>query len=469
MSRRRWITWCALALHLSGAARAAPPTVTVTGGSAGDADDVRDAVRRELGADGEGGAIDVRLDASAIEVVARLPDGRVLARTVARPADRAGTAEAAALLAGNLLRDQTSDLEAELRRQRARAVTSVPAPASVPAPKPSAPPPAAPAPGRCSGAARTLPALELAPGAVLPGGAGDPATARAATLALVGGHRGPTHGASVALLGSHGSASVCGVHVSGLWDVSRGWVRGAQLASGVVSATHVDGAQIGLLARASGAVRGAQLGAVTLAEDVSGAQLALVAVARDVAGAQVGLVNVARRARGVQVGLVNVADDSDAPIGLVNVVRRGRLHVDTWLLDLPGVAVGVVHGGRYTHTIYGLGARRDDRGDARVMGTVGFGGHARVGARAFIDLDALTYFLPDRRAKLVANVFQLRVIGGVAVSDGLSLFAGPTASLSQSPPEIAEPLGALGATDLDWGGGAAWRAWPGVTVGARAF
>ncbi len=471
MSARRALWWCAAWLALAGSARASAPTVTVSGGAPGDEARIRAAVARELAADDAGGAVEIKLGADELEVTARLADGRVITRAIARPTDPSRVAEAAAMLAGNLSRDQTSDLEAELRRRRARGTQSSPrAPSSTtgsPAPRPPAPAPEQMP--SCATTGPALPALELWPGVVLPGDAGDPQSTRAATFALVGGHRGPTRGLGMFILGAHGSSSVCGLHISGLWDWSLGWVKGAQLSGGAVSATRVDGVQVATLARATSTVRGAQLAAVALARDVEGAQVSLVSVARDVRGAQVAALNVARRARGVQLGLVNIADDSDAPIGLVNVIRHGRLHVDAWALDLPGVAVGVVHGGRYMHTIYAAGARRGEDGDAHAVAVAGLGGHVPIGARAFIDLDALTYFLPDRRVSRIAYVYQVRVIGGVSVGEGLSLFAGPTLNLSQSPPEIAEPLGVFGARALDWGGGAAWRAWPGVTVGARAF
>lgn len=449
------------ALTLVTAARGAPPTITVSDASGLDADAVRAAVARELAADDAGGAVDVRLGAGVIEVTARLKDGRSLTRTIARPAESARAAEAAALLAGNLVRDQTSDLEEELRRRRARDVATSP-------PGGEAQPPPASQPPSC-GAGRSLPALELIPGVVAPPSAADPGVTRTATLALVGGHRGPTRGASIALLGTHGSRSICGAHLSGLWDWSFGWVRGAQLAGVAVSATSVDGAQIAPLSRASSTVRGTQLAVVALAGDVVGAQVAVVDVARDVYGAQLGVVNVARRARGVQLGLVNVADDSDAPIGVINVIRRGRLHTDAWLFDFPGAAAALVHGGRYTHTIYGAGARRSAAGDARAVGVLGLGAHVPVTAHGFLDVDALTHFLPDGRFTRFAHVFQLRVIAGVVISERLSLFAGPTANLSQSPPELDEQLSVFGSTRLDWGGGAAWRAWPGGVVGVRGW
>ncbi|MCC6647488.1 MAG: hypothetical protein IT374_18190 [Polyangiaceae bacterium] len=457
----------ALALFLvAGVANAGAPVVTVTGAAEADATAVRAAVLRELAADTEGGAVDVRLDASAIEVTARRGDGRVLTRAVGRPADPSRVAETAALLAGNLLRDQTSDLEAELRRRRARETVAPASPPVSPAPSPQPSPPVAEA---CGAAGRTLPAFELAPGVTLPRAAGEPDTARAFTLALVGGHRGPTRGASIAAIGTYGSGGVCGVHLSGIFDWAYGAVRGVQVAGVAASARDVVGAQLGPLVRAAEDGRGVPAGVVEIARDVRGVQAGVVEIARDVRGVQVGVVNVARRARGAQLGVVNIADDSDAPIGLVNVIRNGRLHVDGWLLDLPGVAVGLVHGGRYTHSIYGIGARRGTDGAAYAVATIGAGAHVPVGARGYVDVDVLDYFLPDGGLRHVANVFQLRVVAGVAVSPGLSIFAGPTWSLSQSPPETAEELGVLGSRRLDWGGGAEWRTWPGLTAGVRAF
>lgn len=496
------------------AAAGAPVTVVVDGASPAMTQEVRAAIERELAgvsvAEGARPArLFVRFAADTAEVVFEHPDGRILTRTIALPKGKGEASEAVGLLAGNLVRDQTADLEAELRAKR-------------PAPPAAAPPAAEPAadaqpktvgtgaPDVCRVSGPSYPALELVPDMVLPTAAADPATTRVASLSLVGGHKGRTRGASVALLGDFGSGGTCGLHLAGLFAWGEGHVHGAQLSGVVANATSIRGAQVsGVLARATGRVEGFQSAAVVVASDLTGGQLGAVSIARDleglqagalsiardgsgfqlgalslardlhglqagavsiarnVRGLQLGAVNVATRSEGVQLGVVNVADDAEAPLGLVNVIRNGRLHVDGFALDYPGFAAALVHGGRYTHAIQGIGVRRDADGVARPVFLVGMGGHVRLGDSAFTDVDVLYHALPQTSFQNIAYVAQLRVIAGIMVMRGVSVFVGPTLSLAQMPVDSDEKLGIFGSRKLDWGGNAIWRTWPGATFGAR--
>lgn len=474
---------------------AGPLDVAVDGGSTELQRDVRAAIDRELSGVTAAGKITVTIGASTVEVRAAHADGRVLTRTISLPDGRGRAAEAIALLAGNLVRDQTSDLEEELKR--GRRPPPPPPPAAPPAETAAAPPaPRVPYDPCRSGADGTV-AAELAPGLVFPTRASDPNSVRWASLNFISGYRGTTRGFSLSVLGSHGSRGVCGVHLASIWDWGDGPVKGVQIAGVAANADSVFGYQVAPFARArhamvgiqtgaasvagsvsgvqvgalsvSGRMDGLQVGAVSVAGDVSGVQVGAVAVARDTEGLQLGVVNVGRKATGVQLGLVNIADESDAPIGIINVIRHGRLHVDGWLLDFGGAAAGLLHGGKYTHTIYGVGVRKGADDKAHPVFVLGIGGHVPVRERAFVDVDVLTHYVPNGQFDNSANVFQLRVIGGVKVSDALSLFAGPTANLAQLPLDADETYGVFGSKKLDWGGGASWRAWAGVAAGVRLW
>jgi hypothetical protein len=148
------------------------------------------------------------------------------------------------------------------------------------------------------------------------------------------------------------------------------------------------------------------------------------------------------------------------------VIRHGRLHVDTFALDYPGVAAALVHGGRYAHAIQGVGARIGRDHAAHPVFLFGLGGHAPVTERAFVDVDLLFHLLPDAGFSHAAYVQQLRVIGGFRLVDAVAVYAGPTVSVSTAPPGMDESFGAFGTTVANRGD-TILRWWPGATVGAR--
>jgi hypothetical protein len=101
----------------------------------------------------------------------------------------------------------------------------------------------------------------------------------------------------------------------------------------------VDGAQIAPVNSARGQVSGTQAGLVNRAGDVR--------------GAQVGLVNVGRNVHGLQLGLVNVSDDIDGiPIGIINVSRTGGIHAVVWTSGTTRLAVGLKFSTRHVYTLF---------------------------------------------------------------------------------------------------------------------
>lgn len=506
-----------VALTLASAAVAKTPdriAVTVTGPLA--AREVEDAVRKELSESRIDGAATARVVISVTDDLAKVsytdPEGRVVERSIRLPGDPARAREAIAHLVGNLVRDQTADLEASLRPKKAEAppagTSSAPPAASGAPPATSSAPPAAPPPppgvtvvppptaarreasspaegsaskvAACKNGRFTWVAGEVWPDVAVPPSSRGEDVARGATLAFVAGHRGYVRGAEVSVIGGYGPRSVCGVQWAGVFAMTKGPMLGFQAAGVYVSAGEVrgvqtapvafagdvHGVQTGVVAWARGEVVGVQAGVVTHADRTRGVTAGVVNLGGDHEGATVGVVNVAQKAR-FQLGVVNVAEESDVPLGIVNVIRKGRLTADAFALDYPGAAAGITHGGKYAHTVYAVGARRTRAGETRPVFILGIGGHVPLG-KAFFDADVLTHFLPGPSFENNANAFQLRLLFGGEVAPGLGFFGGPTGTVSQAITAADERFGGLGGDrKLGESGGHVWRAWPGATLGVR--
>jgi hypothetical protein len=145
---------------------------------------------------------------------------------------------------------------------------------------------------------------------------------------------------------------VRGLQLGGFFTEGHGAIHGLDMANfGALRWGNVEGVQMsGFVGRADD-VSGLQLsGLVTLADDVEGAQAALVTVAKGVRGVQLEFVGVAQDVRGAQLGLVNVAKSVDFQLGLVNVAER-----------VDGAAIGLVSiaGNGYVQpTAYAIGGSR---------------------------------------------------------------------------------------------------------------
>ena len=260
-------------------------------------------------------------------------------------------------------------------------------------------------------------------------------------------------------------------------------MRGVQLGA-VTLAGDLDGGQLGAVNLAGPAV-GAQLGVVNLATHVTGVQLGSVNVAgeahglqlgsanlaRESHGLQLGTVNAAWRARGVQLGLINLASESDNPIGLINLILHGRTHLDVSALDYPGTAVSIVHGGKHTHSIHGVGVRWTRDGEARFVAMTGLGAYWHFAESVFGEVDALAHYLPGPGFRRNASVYQLRMLAGLQLSPSLAVFAGPTVSVSVN--QLADdehfslqPSWTLTSSDHT---PTVVRLWTGLTAGVRLF
>jgi len=220
-----------------------------------------------------------------------------------------------------------------------------------------------------------------------------------------------------------------------------------------------------------GSMLGNQTGVVNVAvAEVRGAQVGVVNVTNGrVDGAQIGTTNVATgEVRGTQVGVVNYADVSDYPVGVVSIVRHGRTSADGWVTESGIGMVGVRHGGRVIHNVYGVGYRA---GAPQAWSfALGLGFRVELASKVHVDFETVAYWL--QRDQPFAHDAQIGSIGasfGYALSPVFGLFAAPTFNVLISPDKELSDVGPpWGSTILYEGDTATVRAWPGATLGIRA-
>jgi hypothetical protein len=353
---------------------------------------VRDAVAAEIGAPalapddpasaGARGTLTVTLHADTRELAVTYYDEvrGTVSRVIPAP-DKPGDAPgAAALLAGNLIRNEAQDLLGP--------------------PQPAAPPPPAPAP------APPAPPEALANAGVfypLAVNYGHPDLRTHFDLNLIYGRIGALDGLEI------GTVSVVG-----------GDVAGAQIALGAnVAQGHAEGLQLALAFNDAAETTGVQAGAINVGGDAT--------------GAQIGLVNIARHVKGLQLGLFNYADDVDGiPVGLVSVTRTGGVHPTAWASNTSYANVGLKFATKYTYTMLS-GSWQPDNGHDLFGPGFTLGVHVPVMTRlsANFDLGATHLFggklcCGDGSAlrQNDLTLAKLRAMINVSLAEHLSLYAG---------------------------------------------
>jgi hypothetical protein len=172
------------------------------------------------------------------------------------------------------------------------------------------------------------------------------------------------HGVQLSSAYNSSGGELFGFQLAGLANHARGAFSGGQLAFGAnVAGAPSEGLQAALGANFGAGLTGVQAGGVANFSTgaVRGAQIAFgLNYARDVEGLQLSLINIGRRVRGAQIGLFNVAEDVDGvPIGLVSVTRSGGIHPMLWAATSSYANVGVKFATRYTYTFLNLSVRRE--------------------------------------------------------------------------------------------------------------
>jgi hypothetical protein len=348
------------------------------------------------------GTLKVRLERTKKTLAVTWTDdrGSTVSRTIASSGDINSVSSSSALLAGNLVRDQTSDLVDALR--------------PAPSPPEAAPP-----------AADKQPA---APAAQPPAPFFPTNLAFFYPLATNMGKPDLHTNLDVGILYSR-VGSVEGLQVSGLAGRIDGHLRGAQAAGLFVIAESVNGVQAaGGASITTGLMRGAQIaGGANVAGEVIGLQGATVNVAGDVDGLQVGVVNVGHRIRGAQVGVVNVSEDIDgAAIGLVNVSKTGSISATAWASTSAYGNLGVKFATKYFYSIASISYHHDDQGD---LAGYGFAIGARLPIQdafsAGLDLAATDLWrLPTIDSQRRLHYIRPRIIARYALTPALTAYGG---------------------------------------------
>jgi len=353
----------------------------------------------------------------------------VITRIVPAPEVVADVPAAAALVAGNLVRDQASALLIQ--------PAPLPPPALVPTPLAAEPSPAAVAPVAkvpAPSAAHWLGNASLF--FPLATNLNEPELRTHFDFNLLYGHIGQLDGLEVGTV-STVSRDARGVQLSVLTNLVGGRVRAAQISFAYNRGRTVEGLQVGAVNRADEAIQGLQAGFFNLAESASsGAQLGLLNFAGDISGLQLGLVNVAGHVKGMQLGLVNVAEDVDGvPIGLVSVTRDGGVHPVLWSSNTTYANIGVKFATRYTYTMLSA-AGHSDGNRALYGGGLTIGTSIPIARRIDVELDvgglhlfANTACCRDRFVGAVARASdqtlgKFRALARFELLKHLSLFAG---------------------------------------------
>lgn len=417
----------------------APLSLQIEPGLAGvDPEALQAAIAAELGVEvtladpGPGAAaLQIRRDPHGIRMLFRDGDGRTVERALDPP--RHLLVAALALMAGNLARDEAAAL---LARRR----PALPPPQPPPAPQQAPPPPAvaraaplpSPLPPHRDPCAR--PDAGLAVGVdLLPrvGSSSPEAGARAVrafSLGLLGGLAGGVRGVAVAGGVGIETRSLCGLAIAGGVNVVAGPVVGVELAP---------------INIAIGPVRGLQLGQVNIATGP---------------------------VHGLQLGVINIAPEADASLGLLNVLWRGRTTIDAWIMAERGLAfLGVEHGGRVIHNIYGVGLRSGTRGAGWAV-TLGVGARIHAGPRFTLDLDALWSSLQGGGLTDPATQLpSLRLLGGARLGRSLTVLAGLGYSVLVTRDAAEAARLHLAGTRFTHSGGVQVVGYPGLTLGLRVL
>jgi hypothetical protein len=383
------------------------------------------------------GRLRVSVDRSAVHVAYEPAAGAASERSLTLPTLPDERVQLVAYVAANMIRDQASELLAQLH---------APPPIVIDVRPPSSAPPAILPPPRVVDAIE--PPVERPLEVEIPATIGFVPPLEVDRL--VGAH--VIVGAGLhALVGSTDGSRY--ISIAGLADIEHEFASGVQLAGIAAISGRVDGVQAG--------------GIASVARDVHGIQLAGIAnVAGDVHGMQVGgIVNLADELHGVQLGLVNISsgDDDAYPIGLINYSRTAGFAIDGWAESTRLVALALRHGPRHLHNVWSLGWSPDYD---HVLVGAGLGTTLQIAGRMGIDIDALHWWtslftgssnmLNQVRATLAIPLGPIDVLAGGAanlyVGDGMDEKIGFS-------PVLARTLSNASATEV--------VGWPSLYVGVR--
>lgn len=246
--------------------------------------------------------------------------------------------------------------------------------------------------------------------------------------------------------GGRGTGDATGMQTAWIANVATGNVAGLQLGIGAnVVGKDLDGWQTALAVNRAGKdVTGVQLafGLNSTGGTMSGLQAGSLNIAGDVRGAQLGLVNVGRKVNGTMIGLVNVADDVDGvPIGLASVTKTGGVHPQAWASNATFGNLGIKLATKYTYTMpsghYHHAYGRDFVGAGFTIGGHIPIGDGKTGPYVDTDLSFSWLYAPERSAQRLASGAvdtyhehllqpRVRALFGWRFAEHFGIFGGPS-------------------------------------------
>lgn len=184
-----------------------------------------------------------------------------------------------------------------------------------------------------------------------------------------------------------------GLQAANLVTLAKGEVSGLQ-ASGItaISTGRLAGVQASGVFNWADRIDGLQASTVNHAGAATGLQWAVVNIGGAVRGAQIGVVNLADTVDGAQLGVVNLARSSDASVGLFSLVGDGTHDVELFATEFSPVNAGVRLGGRHVYGLLVGGVQpreQEDLGEVRWTYGAGIGGRVELADRFRLDLDLL--------------------------------------------------------------------------------
>lgn len=252
---------------------------------------------------------------------------------------------------------------------------------------------------------------------------------------------GTMKGLQVAGIGSFVKEDVRGIQVAGIVNAPRGAMRGFQAAGFVnMNGGETRGLQVSSVANISeGPARGLQIAGVNLAQEtMRGLQIGLGNMAGSIDGTQIGLYNVSSNSSGLQLGVINYAGTHEGiPFGVLNLSpKSGTIDAVAYGSTLSAVNAGVrttVNGWQSTFAVGG----GDLEGDIETAGFLTWAYGYRVGSSNTFSVGmdfGWSHVMPEKSNDPLENdrlhpALSFRLLPELRLSDGVSLFAGPGATL----------------------------------------
>jgi hypothetical protein len=348
------------------------------------------------------------------------PKHGTVSRVISAPAKVDDVLRDAAILAGNLARDEADELVAP--------PPPLPSTETPPPPPPLPPPATEPAPAPVvvrseEGKPKEKEDLTLGFFYPLSSNAGRPAIRTRIDFNLLVGRVGQLDGFQMGGVNvvysseGKGTGDVGGLQLAYVTNVAGGSMNGMQLSTFANFAGRtgkdVEGWQAStLLNRAAGNMTGLQTSMFinSVAGTMTGVQVGTLNLSGDMSGAQLGFINVGKKVNGTMIGLVNVADDVDGvPIGIASVTKSGGVHPQIWTSSATVANLGVKLATKHTYTMpSGHYHRAYDRDFVGAGFTIG--GHipinnteTNVGPYVDTDLSFAWLYAPERSASLTSS------------------------------------------------------------------